>query len=47
MLPRLGGHAHVIRIQRTRHECPGITTATHERRVRKDLLTLFREYWSR
>ena len=34
---RLGDHAHVQRIARTRHECPGIITATYEKRVRKDL----------
>ena len=36
-LQRLGGLAHVQRILRTRHECLGIVTASHEKRVRKDL----------
>ena len=32
---------------RTRHECPGMTAATHEKIVRKDLLAPLREYRSR
>ena len=46
-LQRLGNHAHVQRTLRTREECLGIITATHEKRVRKDLLALLRERWSR
>ena len=38
-LHRLGGHAHVQHIRRTRHECPGITAAAHETRVWEDLTT--------
>ena len=33
----LGSHAHVQRIPHSGHECLGIVTATHEKRVRKDL----------
>ena len=43
---RLGGHAQVQRILRTRHECTGVITAAHEKRVRKDLMTLPGESWS-
>ena len=39
-LPRLGGHATVQRILRTRHEHPGVIIAAHETRVREDLMTL-------
>ena len=34
---RLGGHAQVQRILRTRHECLAVITAAHEKRVREDL----------
>ena len=45
-LQRLGGHAQVQRMLRTRHECPGVIIAAHETRVREDLMTLPRESWS-
>ena len=38
---------HAQRILRTRHECLGIVTAAHEKKVRKDLMTLLKEYWIR
>ena len=34
------------RILRTCHECAGIDPATHEKRVRKDLMARLREYWN-
>ena len=47
VLQRRGVHALVHRILRTRHEWLGITTTTHEKRVRIVWMTLLREYWSR
>ena len=43
---RLSGHAQVQRIQRTRHERPGVIITAHETRVREDLMTLRRDSWS-
>ena len=41
---RLGGLAFVQRILRNHHECLGTPTATHEKGVWKDLMTLLMEY---
>ena len=43
---RLGGHAQVQCIPRTRHEYPRVVIAAHETRVREDLMTLPGESWS-
>ena len=45
-LQRLGGHAQVQRIQRTRHEHAGVTIAAHDTRVREDQMALPGESWS-
>ena len=42
-----GVRALVHRILRTRHECLGVVTTTHEKRARKDWMTLLKEYGSR
>ena len=44
-LQRRGVHTLVQRTLRTRHECPGIVSTTHEKRVRKDWNGSSQEYW--
>ena len=45
-LQRLGGHAQVQRILRTRHEYPEVIVAAYETRGQEDLMTLPGESWS-